>query len=129
VILSITPIYAAALTLLYLFLSVRVVAYRKAHSVLTGDAGDPELLARMRAHGNCAEYVPLGIALLVVAELAGAPAWLLNAGGLLLLVGRGLHALSSRPRVSIPLRIAGMSMTMASLGLLAAGALVARAFF
>lgn len=68
----VTPLYAAALTALFISLSLRVIALRRSGRVSLGDAGDPALLARIRAQGNCAEYAPLGIVLLLLAELAGA---------------------------------------------------------
>lgn len=116
--LSVTPWYAAALALLFLALSLQVVRYRRGHRVSLGDAGDPALLARIRAHGNCAEYAPMGLLLLLVAELSGtSPLWL-HLLGLMLLGGRLAHAagLSFFPR-RFGLRTAGMLLTFAALAL------------
>ena len=51
-----------------------------------------DLVHAVRAHGNAAEWVPLGIAALLMLELAKAPSqWLHVCGGLLLAL-RLLHA-------------------------------------
>ena len=127
----IMPVYAAALTLLFVFLSLRVIALRRADRVSLGDAGNPALLARIRAQGNCAEYVPLGLVLLLLAELSGASAPLLHLAGLLLLAGRIGHAwaLSGKGPGRFAARTAGMLMTFAALILSAALALPWAAIF
>ena len=82
----ITPIYAGALALLFLVLSVNVVRTRRDSKVNIGDGGDQLLQRRIRAHGNFAEYVPLVLLLIVFAEVGGAAKWLVHAlGGALLL--------------------------------------------
>ena len=52
---TITPLYAALLTLLMIALSVRVVQYRRANMISVGDSNDKALLKRIRAQGNCVE--------------------------------------------------------------------------
>jgi uncharacterized protein len=123
--LAVTPIYAAAVTALFLLLSGRVIAFRRANRVAFGDGGDAELQRRVRAQGNCAEYAPLGILLLLMAELQGAPAGLLHMLGLTLLAGRLCHGygISLRPR-NIVLRTAGMGLTLGALGALALACLI-----
>ncbi|MCA3457263.1 MAG: MAPEG family protein [Rhodobacter sp.] len=126
----ITPLYAAALTALFITLSLRVIALRRSGRVLLGDAGNPALLARIRAQGNCAEYVPLGIVLLLLAELAGtAPALLLHLSGLLLLAGRLCHAWALSGPGRLGARTIGMLMTFTALALSAALALPWAAIF
>ena len=65
---------------------------------------------------NCAEYAPLGLILLLIAELQGAPHWLLHAMGAALLAGRLLHAygVSQEPEPYI-YRMTGMALTFAML--------------
>jgi uncharacterized membrane protein YecN with MAPEG domain len=124
--LSVTPIYAAALTALFLVLSGRVITYRRAHKVSLGHGGDPVLERRMRAQGNFAEYVPLGLILLLGAELAGASSLWLHATGLLLLVGRLMHGIGfSFLRQSMALRVGGMVLTLSALALGAISGLIA----
>ena len=90
--LSVTPLYAGLLTVLLMVLSFRVVKARRAARVSLGVGGDPALERAVRAHGNFVEYVPLGLLLILLAELNGAGPWLLHLLGLMLLVGRLLHA-------------------------------------
>jgi len=124
----VTPLYAAALTALFITLSLRVIALRRSGRVSLGDAGDPALLARIRAQGNCAEYAPRGVVLLL-AELAGTSAALRHLSGLLLPAGRigQAWALSGRGRFAV--RTAGMLMTFAALVLSAVLALPRSALF
>ena len=78
--LTITPIYAALIVLLFLGLSWRVILYRRANRLSLGDTGDKNLLKRMRAQANCAEYAPLALLLMVMSELMGSPAVALHLG-------------------------------------------------
>jgi len=113
---AITPVYAALLALFFVFLSVRVVLQRRDAKVALGDGGNRPLLRRLRVHGNFAEYVPLALILMLLCELQQAPGWLVNAIGLLLVVGRALHAAAvSREPEPLPLRAAGMALTMSAI--------------
>ncbi|MBD3766186.1 MAG: MAPEG family protein [Rhodobacterales bacterium] len=79
--LQIAPVYAGLLTVIFLILSVRVIDRRRSAGVSLGDGGDGPLQRRIRAHGNFADYAPMGLVLLTIAELAQAPApWLHLAG-------------------------------------------------
>ncbi|MBA4351270.1 MAG: hypothetical protein C0427_08485 [Rhodobacter sp.] len=114
--LAITGSYAAALTALYLLLSLRVIAVRRSQRINLGDGNDPDMLRRMRAHGNFAEYVPLGLLLLLIAEQQGTAALWLHLTGLLLLAGRLAHGLNFTYALkSMLLRTGGMALTFASL--------------
>jgi uncharacterized protein len=117
-ILDVTGVYAAALTVLYLFLTARVIIFRRVNRVSLGDGNDEELLRRMRAHGNFAEYVPLGLLLMGIAEVQGSQTWLLHVVGLMLLAGRLMHGLNFTFALkSMPLRTVGMMLTLTALGL------------
>lgn len=126
---TITPIYVALLALLLLLLSARIILYRREKKLSLGDEGDRQLLKRMRAQANCAEYAPMGLLLLLVAELQGAPAVALHVLGLTLLAGRVLHGigLSSNPQ-NMTLRQIGMALTLGMIGLTALGLLAHRLF-
>ncbi len=89
---TITPVYAAILTLAYVWLSLRVPRLRLKHRVGIGDGNVPELARAVRVHGNFAEYVPLALLMLYFTETAGASSWFIHALGLTLLGARGLHA-------------------------------------
>ena len=113
--LTITPFYAAPMVVLFITLSVQVIRYRRANRIALGDAGDRELLARVRAQGNCAEYMPLGLILLMMAELAGASAIGLHIAGLSLGIGRAVHAAHlSFLRNQLSLRVIAITLTFTS---------------
>ncbi|WP_299416728.1 MAPEG family protein [uncultured Sulfitobacter sp.] len=123
--LDITAFYAGLLTLLLLALTARVIVYRRTNKLSLGDTGDSILLQRMRAQANLTEYAPLGLILMALAELQGAPAAALHLMGAVLLAGRLMHAIgfSRRPQI-MPLRVGGMVLTLSML-LVSALALIA----
>lgn len=112
----ITALYALPLTLLLIALAFRTIGYRRANRISLGDGDNPEMLSRIRTHGNCAEYAPLGIILLGLAESNAAPALLLHAIGITLVVGRISHAygLSQQPQI-MAMRVSGMVLTFTAL--------------
>lgn len=115
--LTVTPIYAGLVALVYLALSVNVIRTRRALGIGFGTGEQKLLERRIRAHGNCAEYAPFGIVLLALAEAAGLAALAVHLLGIALLAGRLLHgwALSSlAPRP--PARVGGMILTLSMLG-------------
>ena len=114
--LAITPVYAALLTALYLALSAHVIRGRIGGRVSLGDGGDEGLRARVRAHGNFAEYVPLALVLMMLAE-GRVPGLVVHAAGLALLAGRFCHAAGLLRPGSFGLRGAGMMLTFASLAI------------
>ena len=122
--LTITPIYAALLALLFLVLSWRVIQYRRAKIISLGDTGDKNLLKRMRAQANWAEYTPIALILMLLTELRGAPEIAVHLMGIALLAGRILHAVgfASTPQ-KIILRQLGMVLTLAVITLSALGLL------
>ncbi len=117
---AVTALYAALLTALYLFLTSRIIRFRRSNRVDMGDGGDRLLERYLRGHGNLAEYGPLGLLLLLLLELGYWPAWLLHLLGLMLLGGRLAHAWSfSTAELRLPSRTAGMVLTMTMLGIAA----------
>jgi len=110
---EISPLYAGLLALLFLMLSARVSAGRYKHKISIGDGGEKDMVKRIRVQANCAEYVPIGILMLVLAEMQGMPGWLVHFFGLTLLTGRIMHAygLGSSPQVP-KFRIWGMYLTV-----------------
>ncbi|KAJ54265.1 hypothetical protein ACMU_18750 [Actibacterium mucosum KCTC 23349] len=114
---EITPIYAALLTFMYLALCARVIRFRRSARVSLGTGGNETLEARIRAQSNCAEYAPIGLILMLILELQGAHWSLMHLLGLMLLVGRGLHAagLSAAPQ-NFAFRTVGMMLTLTMIG-------------
>lgn len=113
---TITPIYAAMLALIFVALSVRVIGARRSALVALGDGGNRLLLRRLRVHANFAEYVPLALILMLLAEQQAAPAPIIHGVGALLLAGRVIHAIGvSREPERLWQRITGMSLTFAAI--------------
>ncbi len=108
----ITAFYAALLTPIFVLLSVRVIAARRGGRVAVGDGGNPLLLRRMRVHANFAEYVPLALVLMALAESLHTPNWLIHALGLLLLAARASHAAGmSQMAERFQFRVTGVAAT------------------
>ena len=116
----VAALYAGLLTVLYLYLTWRVIGFRRAHRVDMG-SGDHLLLRRyIRAHGNFIEYAPLSLVLLGILGIGRWPPWLLHLLGLAVLGGRLAHAWSfSVEEVRLRSRTLGMVLTLASLAVMA----------
>jgi uncharacterized membrane protein YecN with MAPEG domain len=121
--LYVTPLYAGALALWFLVLSIRVVLGRAGPGKPSlGDGGNPAMQRRIRGHANFAEYVPLILVLIGFLELSGLAAWILHALGAALLLGRLLHGYAfSFTREWVLGRSAGIALTFGAL--LSAGGL------
>lgn len=115
-----TSAHAAALwsglsLILLLILSVRVTRKRRKHRVAIGHGDAPELLQAIRAFGNATEYIPAGLGALAVMAAAEASPLLVHLTGLLLFVGRVIHAVAiSRSTGATLGRSAGMILTWVS---------------
>lgn len=106
------PIYAALLSILFVCLSVRTLRLRRRLRLAVGDGGNPLMLRAMRVHANCAEYVPLGLLLIAGAETQHAPAALVHGLGIVLLVGRLIHAWGvAQVSEVFAYRVCGMTLT------------------
>ncbi len=120
----IVSIYAAILTFLFVFLSIRTIRTRRGLKIAVGDGGNMQMLRAMRAHANFAEYVPMALILIYCVESASAPKILIHALGLLLLLGRSVHAFGvSQLKENFKFRISGMMITFATL-IIASGYLI-----
>jgi hypothetical protein len=109
----VVPFYAAIFALLYIGLTIRVIALRNARRVSLGSGGDPALERAIRIHANFIEYVPLALILLIAMEMQRRSVYLLHILCLLLLVGRICHFLAlSRENTANPLRGAGVALTV-----------------
>lgn len=117
---TITAFYASLLAVVFLFLSLRVIAWRREQRVEIGHGDNAELLRRARVHANFAEYVPLALLLMALAESMAPPRPLLHLLGILLVAGRLLHAygLSQTPHI-LRYRVWGMALTFAAIGIAA----------
>ena len=115
---AITAFYAALLGLFFVFLSFRVIGWRRLKSVELGHGEDSQLLRRMRVHANFAEYVPFTLLLMAMAESMTAPRPLIHVAGLILIAARLIHAygLSQSPHI-LRFRVGGMILTFTALSL------------
>jgi uncharacterized membrane protein YecN with MAPEG domain len=122
---TIIPIYAAVLALLFVALSVRVIRQRMRVQAAIGTRGDQALERAVRVHGNFAEYVPFSLLLLLIAELQDTLPILLHVLGLTLVLGRLAHAWGvSQVNESMKFRQVGMTSVFVVIVFAAATVLV-----
>jgi hypothetical protein len=114
----VSMVTAGLLGLLLVTLGARVVAVRRSEGVLIGDGNSPELLTRIRAHANCAEYAPLGLLLVFLAEQAFGPTWFVITLAALLVVGRFLHPIGMAKQRVNRTRAIAMVLTWTAMALL-----------
>ena len=109
----ITALYGALNGILNIILAARVSKARGTHGVSLGDgkADQKALLVAIRAHGNNAEFVPLAIVMLLLAELCGGHPVVLHVMGGLLLLGRIAHPIGLPRRAPNPFRFGGTALT------------------
>lgn len=113
-----TAVFASILALMFIKLSFNVIGFRRKNKVSLGAGGVDELQRAIRAHGNFAEYVPLGLFLIGALELNGAPWGLVAVLGALLVAGRYFHAKGiNEPPPNFTQRVRGMKLTFAALAL------------
>ena len=128
--LRITAFYAALLAVLFIYLSLRVVGWRREHRVEFGHGENFELLRRMRVHANFAEYVPFALLLMALAESMVPPDLVVHLAGLLLIVGRLLHAYgTSQSPPIMRYRVYGTVLTFTAIGIAAIACLALSTFF
>lgn len=117
--LSVTPIYAILLTLLFLTLSVRVIIARRTEKIAYGSGENTDTVALIRAQQNCAEYIPIALLLLLMAELQDVGSFWLHICGLTFTIGRYLHGYAMGfNRKFFFGRVGGTALTLTGLGLL-----------
>jgi len=114
--LLVTSIIAAVLTIIFLRLSFAVIGLRRKNQIGLGAGGHEDLERAIRAQGNFAEYVPLGIILIACLELNGTPWWLVAIPGISLIMGRLIHAVGiNEPPPNFSKRVLGMKFTFSTL--------------
>ena len=107
----IVALYGSLNAFLNVALAVRVSRLRVAHGVSLGTGDSKEVLHAVRAHGNNAEFVPLAIVMLLIAELSGGSAIALHVLGASLFAGRLLHIVGIPRRAPNPYRFLGNGAT------------------
>ncbi|MBX3650053.1 MAG: MAPEG family protein [Burkholderiales bacterium] len=109
---TVTPLYAAILGLIFVALSLQTIRLRRRHRVALGDGDQAPLRRAMRVHANFAEYVPLALLLMFFVERGGGSALRIHVLGIALLAGRLLHAWGvSQARENFRYRTTGMVLT------------------
>ena len=106
-----TLMIAVALAVVNLWLSIRTGQARRAAKVSVGDGGNPLLVARMRAHANFIEYVPMALILMAAIEASGGNRDLLWLFGIVLVIGRILHPFGMERPSPNPFRVTGILLT------------------
>ena len=114
----ITSIFAAFFALVFVRLALTVIKLRRSNKVALGSGGVPELEGAIRAHGNFAEYVPLGLILMGLLESYHFSSELVALLGVSFAVGRMMHA-RALTRGDLKLRVRGMVITFGALSILA----------
>ncbi|MEX0694049.1 MAG: MAPEG family protein [Rhodospirillales bacterium] len=114
--LSVTPVYLAAAVALYSCMTFAIIAQRRKRQISLGDGRQKDFARIIRGHANFAEYAPLTLLAITMAELGGVPAVVLHASGVMLILGRILHGywFFYRPE-GLKCRVAGMVLTLFAL--------------
>jgi len=116
------------LTLIFLWLSLRVIRHRRAERIPLGPGGNPALERAIRAHANFAGFVPLAVLLLILAEWGGAWPWMLYGLGALLVVARLSHAIGiAKDPEDYRFRVFGIMGTFSVMGIAAVAAFLGAA--
>lgn len=112
----VTLYFVAIFALIQVVITNLVGAARIKNEVHFYDEGDIALRRNVRAHGNFTETVPMTLLAMAGAEMAGTPHSILWAGGVLLLIGRGLHYWVIRRHGWGNLRALSMILTFIPMG-------------
>ena len=89
---EIVALYIALNLLLNPVLMYRIGKIRMRKQISLGDGNNPELLGRIRAHGNFTETAPLALIGLIGLAMLKAPSLALHIFGAAFFIGRLLHA-------------------------------------
>lgn len=114
-------LYGGVLGLLLVFMIFAIIRLRWTLKVSIGDGGEKILAKAMRGQANFVETATLGMILLLLIALQGAPVWVVHLMGLALVVGRLLHASVFFMGAHFRLRQLGMVITALYLILASAG--------
>ncbi len=113
---KVVALYSSLLTFLFLLLSFRTIGKRRKLKISIGHSENPEMLRAIRAHSNCIEYVPLALFCMALQEYNGANVYYIHFLGILLVLGRSLHAFGvSQVEENFKFRVTGMMLTFTNL--------------
>ncbi len=120
-------LYVGVNILILLVLGVMVALGRQRHKIVLGEGDNRDFTRVVRAHANAAEYIPAGLAGLLLLALfpEATPLWLLHAAGLSLTIGRIVHAAGLYAGALNLGRVAGIALTWLSYLLMGGGLIYA----
>lgn len=107
----VTALYGGLNALFNIYLANRVSNARRAEKVSIGHGESDALLLAARIHANNAEFVPLGIVVLLLAELCGGSSVMLHVLGGSLFVGRVFHMIGMPMKAPNFFRFTGTGLT------------------
>lgn len=113
----VTALYAVILAGLMIWLAVQVIQLRRRHQVKYADGGVNVLTLARSAQGNAAEYVPITLIIMGLAEMNGAAVGWIHLCGIAFIVGRVLHA-KAILNDQLKGRVTGMKLTFGVMTLL-----------
>ena len=108
---TITALYGALNAILNILLANRVSTLRRKEGVTLGHGDSKALLVAARTHANNAEFVPLAIVMMLIAELMGGASVVLHVYGGVLLLARVMHAFGLVRPSPNPFRFVGTALT------------------
>lgn len=129
--LPVTAVFASLSALILIYLAFKIIRYRRGNMLAMGDGDNPQMARFIRGHSNAAEWMPIVLILMAVAEGLGLWRGLVVVVGLLYITGRILHAyhfttdgarLSSRTYGMILTFMPMMILVVSNLVLVVAGA-------
>jgi len=110
---QIVAFYIALHCLLAPVLMYRVGQIRLKEKISIGDNGNDALLARIRAHGNYIENMPIALIGLIGLAMLSAPPLMLHIFGAAFFIGRVMHAIGmAGPNANGKSRFHGMILTL-----------------
>ncbi|MGI9350037.1 MAG: MAPEG family protein [Rhizobiaceae bacterium] len=111
--LPVTTLVAVIIASLFVFLSVRVIGERRSGKVPIGDGGNETLQRRIRGQANLAEYGPIGLFLIFLAELQSTGSILLLPLAAIFVAGRLMHGYAfGLKEHAVRSRVLGMQCTL-----------------
>jgi uncharacterized membrane protein YecN with MAPEG domain len=104
-------LYASFGAVLIVWLSLNVIKVRRTKRVSVGDGNEIELITAMAAQSNALEYIPIALILLFALEYNNGPLLIIHAFGLLMIIGRAIHA-NALLTNNLRTRVIGMQITI-----------------
>ncbi|MCF6321923.1 MAG: MAPEG family protein [Rhizobiaceae bacterium] len=115
--LPITTALASSISIWLLVLSWAVIKQRRVAGKSLGDGGDVPLLRKMRAQANLAEYAPLFVIMIGLAEYQSDRSLVIGSMAILFMLGRLAHGYALAFSVNDPMgRFVGVALTFIAFG-------------